>query len=266
MFTERNAATRPGAGAAPNPWVTIPRPEARADVRLFCFPYAGGGAYVFREWPEGLSASAELCLINLPGRGARLKEAPFTQLAPLVETLAGVLAPYLDRPFAFFGHSMGALIGFETARELRRRGAPAPSHLFVSGRNAPHVPADTEPLHDLPEPQLIEKLRYLDGTPREVLEHAELMQLMLPILRADFAVCETYRYAAEPPLACPISAFGGLQDHDITRENLQAWAAQTAAAFTLRMLQGGHFFIHTARPLLLGVIAQELQRFARAAV
>lgn len=238
--------------------ILCPKPNPQAGLRLFCFPYAGGRASIFRTWPDSLPMTIEVCSVELPGRASRLNEPPFTRLLPLVQALADALSPHLYKPFAFFGHSLGALVSFELARQLRAQGAPAPVHLFVSGVGAPHIRNPDSAVHGLPEPQLKDKLRRLNGTPTAVLEHAELMQIMLPILRADFAIYETYAYADEPPLGCPISVFGGVQDRAVSRERLEAWRDQTSTSFSLRMLPGDHFFIHTAQSLLLRMLSQEL--------
>jgi medium-chain acyl-[acyl-carrier-protein] hydrolase len=158
---------------------------------------------------------------------------------------------------------MGALIGFELARQLRRQHGPSPVHLFVSGREAPQLPSPDPPIHALPEPQFIAELQRFNGTPKEVLEHPELMQLLIPTLRADFAVCETYTYTSDAPIDCSISAFGGLQDHEVSREQLEAWRDQSRASFSLCMFPGDHFFLDTAEPLLLKTIAQVLQPLVR---
>jgi medium-chain acyl-[acyl-carrier-protein] hydrolase len=243
-----------------NPWVTFFRPNPRARLRLFCFPYAGGSSLIYRQWPEGLPADVELCAVQLPGRGSRLREPAFRQMPTLVERLAEVLPPLFDRPFAFFGHSMGASMAFELARRLRSDHAPEPCHLFVSGRRAPQTPDTDPPSYQLPEPVFIEELRRLNGTPQEVLEHPEMMQLLLPVLRADFELIQTYTYEPGPPLTCPISAFGGLQDLDAGRDLLELWREQTTAAFSLQMLPGDHFFPHTARPILLESISRKLHQ------
>jgi medium-chain acyl-[acyl-carrier-protein] hydrolase len=240
------------------PWLACHRPNPRAALRLFCFPYAGGGAPIYRNWVERLPPEVEVCPVQLPGRGGRLREKPFSRMAPLAEALAAELRAYLDKPFAFFGHSMGAIIGFEVARVLRREGAPRPRYLFASGRAAPQIPRPDPPTYELPEAEFIEELRRLNGTPAEVLEHPELMQVMLPLVRADFELIQTYDYTPGPPLDCPISAAGGLEDEGVSREQLEAWREQTAASFTLRMYPGDHFFIHSAQPQLLRMLAQEL--------
>ena len=242
-----------------NPWLAGSPQDGRARLRLFCFPYAGGGSSIFRTWPKCLPETIAVCPVELPGRGARLREAPRTRLADLVGEMAEGLSPYLDRPFAFFGHSMGALLGFELARTLRRMGGPLPRHLFVSGHRAPQIPDPGPHVHALPEPAFVAELRRLGGTPPAVLEHEELMQLLLPILRADFALVETYAYAPESPLSCPITALGGREDPEAGPGDLAAWRDQTTGDFSLRMLPGDHFFVHTAQPLLLAALSHALQ-------
>lgn len=243
-----------------NSWVTCPKPNPEASLRLFCFPYAGGSALSFRSWPTKLPPTIEVCPVEFPGRGMRLNEPPFAQLFPLVEVIAQSLLSYLDKPFAFFGHSMGGLTSFEVARLLHRTHACSPIHLFVSGRRAPQIPSSTPHVHTLPDADFIEELRRLNGTPEEVLANDELMQLLLPTLRADFAVLETYTYQPDSPLNCPITAFGGLQDPDVSCEMLEAWKKQTSAAFSLRLFLGDHFFIDTAQSLLLQSLEQTLSK------
>jgi len=240
-------------------WIVCRKPNPQARLRLFCFPYAGSGASIFRTWTDGLPADVEVCPVQFPGRGTRLMETPFTRLAPLIEALAQALVPLLDKPFAFFGHSLGALVGFELARQLRRQPGVQPVHLFVSADRAPQVPHRDRPIHALPEREFLGQLHRLNGIPGKVLEEVELMQIMLPVLRADFTVYETYAYATEPPLNCPISAFGGLQDQRVSGGDLEAWRDQTSASFSLRMFPGNHFFWNTTQPLLLQVLSQELR-------
>jgi medium-chain acyl-[acyl-carrier-protein] hydrolase len=240
-------------------WIACRKPNPQARLRLFCFPYAGTGASIFRTWSDGLPADVEVCPVQFPGRGTRLMETPFTQLSPLVQALAQTLVPLLDKPFAFFGHSLGALVGFELARLLRRQSGVQPVRLFVSADRAPQIPHRNRPIHALPEGEFLVELRRLNGIPGKVLEDVELMQIMLPVLRADFAVYETYVYSTEPSLHCPISTFGGLQDHRVNRGDLEAWRDQTTASYSLRMFPGDHFFLNTTQPLLLQALSQELR-------
>lgn len=247
-----------------SPWLAHLNPNPRATLRLFCFPYAGGAAVIFRDWQARLPAHVEVCPVQLPGRGKRLGEQPYTRVQFLAEALAHALLPHFDKPFAFFGHSMGALIGFELARTLRKRYDLSPRQLFVSGRRAPAIPNLEPPTYDLPEAEFIQTLYNLKGTPREVLEHPELMELVLPQLRADFTLCETYDYAPAAQLDCPISVFGGLQDAEVSRAHLEGWRTETTAAFSLRMFPGDHFFLNTEGAMLLRVLSQALHESAEA--
>jgi medium-chain acyl-[acyl-carrier-protein] hydrolase len=243
-----------------SPWTAGAKPNPRARVRLFCFPYAGGGATIYRAWASALPASVEVVPVQLPGRGRRLGEPAFESVDELVPALAQALLPYFDLPFVFFGHSMGATISFELARHLRRERGLQPKHLFVSGRRPPHVPNSNPRTYDLPDDEFIQTLRDLNGTPKEVTEHPELMELMLPLLRADFAICETYTYRPEGPLECPLSVYGGMQDTDVPRERLEAWREMTTGRFSLRIFPGDHFFLTSSEPLLLSAVGRELEQ------
>jgi medium-chain acyl-[acyl-carrier-protein] hydrolase len=213
---------------------------------------------VFRTWSNALPADVEVCPVQLPGRSTRLMECPFTEVSSLVQVLAPALCSLVDKPFAVFGHSLGALVGFELARQLRRQYGVEPVRLFVSAGRAPQVPRRDSTIHTLPAKEFLAEVRRFNGIPMEVLEHEELMEIILPFLRADFALYETYEYSAERPLNCPISTFGGLQDSKVSRSDLEGWRDETTTSFSLRMLPGDHFFLNTARPLLLQMISQEL--------
>lgn len=239
-------------------WLAYREANPRARLRMFCFPYAGGGASAYRGWGASLPQEVEVCPVQLPGREGRLREAPFTRAAEMITAVADALTPWLDLPFVFFGHSMGAMIGYELTRELRRRGRTLPLHLFVSGRRAPQLPTREEPIHDQPEPEFIESVRKLNGTPEEVLQHEELMKLLIPLLRADFAVNETYEYVEEPQIDIGISAFGGLGDPDVSRDDVEAWRIHTRGRFRMRMIPGDHFFLHSQKDLILESVARDL--------
>lgn len=245
------------------PWIVRRRPRPRAALRLLCFPYAGGGASIFRTWPDALPADVELWAVELPGRETRAKERPFQQLAPLVASLADAVAAHLPAPFAIYGHSFGALLGVSFAQELRRRSLGPPVHLFVSGRRAPQLP-EPSPMHALPDPQFLARLRLLGGIPDAVFAEPELMAYFLPILRADVAVNETAVAAPDEPLACPITAMGGLTDDRASTGELDAWRAQTRAAFDREMFPGGHFFLQSARTAFLGSLCRRLAHLTAA--
>ena len=242
------------------PWVIMGKRNRKTRLRLFCFPYAGGGASIFRQWQESMPEGVEVCAVQLPGRENRVTEPPFTRLSLLVDAMVKNLDPYFDVPFAFFGHSIGAKIAFELARELRKKKGVQPVHLFVSGSRPPHIP-EPRPLHLLPEHEFIKELRRFSGTPEAVMQSRDLMEMYLPILRADFAVDETYVYSENNPVDCPISAFGGCDDSEANREELDAWQRHTKGNFTLQMFQGDHFFIKNSQSLLLHSISQILLQY-----
>ena len=245
-------------------WLVRPRPNPRAALRLVCFPYAGGSATVFRTWPDALPPEVELLAIALPGRDARAREPLFDRLTPLVTGLADAIGPQLRAPFAIFGHSFGAMVGFGFARELQRRSLGQPVHLFASGRRAPQL-AERVPLHRLPDPELLAELRRLGGTPEEVFDVPELVDYFLPIVRADIAVSETETIGIDAPLSCPITAMGGVGDDRVSVDELEAWRAQTTGPFEREMYPGGHFFRHSHRDQVLDSVSRRLTRAIAAA-
>lgn len=251
-------ATRPRT-LARSPWLLGFQASARPRLRLVCFPYAGGTAAAYRTWGTALPPDIEVLGVQLPGRGSRFKEPLATELAPLLDALALEITKLGEEaPFAFFGHSMGALLAFEVARELRRRGAPFPSHLFVSGHRAPGLPERNAPLHHLSDGEFLTALRRYGGMPAAVLEQPELMEMVLPILRADFALIEAWRELQGAPLDLPITAFCGEDDANATVEEMDSWRAHTLGEFTRITLPGGHFFIQSAEPALLDVMTRAL--------
>jgi len=211
-------------------------------------------------WNGQLGDGVEVCAIQLPGRESRVSERAFTNLTALVEGLLRVLTPLLDRPFAFFGHSLGALASFETARALRRRGAPMPRHLFVSAFRAPHMPQRTRSLYALPDGEFAAELRKLGGTPDAIFEDLELRDLFLPLLRADFRVCDTYQHTQEEPFDVPLSAFGGTTDPRANAAEIAGWQVHTTGPFTHRIFDGGHFYLQLPehRAALLATIRDAL--------
>lgn len=243
-------------------WPKWPRQDSLAEIRLFCFPYSGARASMYQSWIAGLPGFIEVCPIELPGRGARIGEPPYNQIGPLVEEIAQGLMPYLEKPFVFFGHSMGALLSFELARLLRRWVGREPVLMIVSGHEAPQTPRHEDPIHNLPEEEFIDRLRDFNGTQEEILKNLELRELIVPTLRADFALCETYAYTPDDPFDCPISVYGGLQDPFIARENLDAWRSQTTNSVVMRFFPGDHFYLNHDQAILLRMLAQELLQAA----
>jgi medium-chain acyl-[acyl-carrier-protein] hydrolase len=239
-------------------WIQTYGSSESAPLRLFCFPYVGGAASVFRHWPSRFNHRVETLAVQLPGRENRMSERAIGDLHALVRAIADEIESSLhEKPFAFFGHSLGGIVAFELARELRRRGLPQPLRLFVSACSAPQVADYSDPpRHLMSDEELIAELRELGGTPEELLRNEELLAILLPTLRADFSLFDTYRYTGGAPLEIPISAFGGLEDFALPEEKLEGWQLQTAAAFTLRMFPGGHFFLHPYEQAL----TRELER------
>ncbi len=239
-------------------WVVRYRPNEQARLRLFCFPYAGGGASIFRPWIDILPSEVEVCSIQLPGREYRIDSPAYMRIAPLEEALAEAVSPYLDRPFAFFGHSMGALVSFELARLLRKKYKKYPEHLFLAAYRAPQLPNPNIKIYHLPS-EVFKVVLRSEGIAEMVLQNEELMQAMLPTLRADFELCDTYEYAEESPLTCPFSLFGGLEDVRISRNDLELWPQHSSVGCSLTMLSGSHFFLHSSQDQLLAAISRELQ-------
>lgn len=241
------------------PWlIRATTPQAR--MRLFCFPYAGGNAFGFTQWRATVDPSIEICAVQPPGRCARLAEPPISTLPALLQSIAPVIAQENDMPFAFFGHSVGALIAFELARYLRLHGIPGPGHLFMSGCQAPQYRSPSRELNRLSDDAFIDELRDYNGTPVEVLESRELMSLMLPTIRADFAIAENYRYRHGPLLSVPISVFSGEQDENKEPGQVEGWGRETTGPCRIIWFQGGHFFIDTERDAVIEQLNAELAR------
>ena len=231
----------------PNPWISRPKQDPQAKIRLFCFPYAGAGSSIYNKWAASLPG-VELCLVNLPGRDVRIQEPLHKHLLSLASQICEGMTPFLDRPYALFGHSMGGLLGFEVARQLRRINAPQPLHLLISSRRAPQLPDPTAHLWQLPEAQFLAATETLYGTlPVIIRQDPEVLNLFLSIMRADFTMLGTYQYREEAPLEIPICAFGGLQDQSLKEEDLQGWQNQTNAAFAVKLFLGDHFYFQKSQ-------------------
>ena len=196
---------------------------------------------------------------QLPGRENRMDELPFTRFQDLVSVIAVALQPFLDREYAIFGHSLGALIGFEVARRIREKSGITPLHLFASAQHAPQIPDPMPPIAMLPDAEFLTAVqeRY-DGIPHEILREPEVLSLLLPMLRADFKVLEDYSYHPDRPLACGITALGGLKDSMTSPESVSAWGMQTQGIFRLRMFPGDHFFVQSAETEVLNCLSSEL--------
>jgi medium-chain acyl-[acyl-carrier-protein] hydrolase len=242
-------------------WLSWIRPVESPRLRLFCFPHAGSGASVYQKWADSIANGVEVFAIQPPGRETRIKEPLVRDLSLIVTELRQALQPLLGMPCVFFGHSVGAIVAFELARELRKTGSLAGLRaLFVAGASAPHRRQNKEITHDLPREQFIAALRRLNGTPEAVLEHPELLDVVVPILRNDFFISETYRYTEMPPLDIPIVAFGGEADKEVTSEQLVGWKDQTTVRpFSCTLFAGDHFFTHSNREQLLAAVNKALR-------
>ncbi|MGA8085789.1 MAG: thioesterase domain-containing protein [Terracidiphilus sp.] len=242
-----------------NSWIIFCQGRRAAPLRLFLFAHAGGGSAAFRGWNDRIGDEIELGYIQLPGRESRLCEQPFSSMVELIPHLVDALAAHIDRPFAFYGHSLGARIAFEAARELRHRGAPGPAHLFIAACHAPQLPWPHPPMSGLEDSQFLREVQERYGSiPRQVVEDEELRSLLLPALRADVTMVETCAYSPGLPLDCGISAFGGLQDHTVSQSSLDQWRVQTRGEFHMHMVPGNHFFPQLVESRLPEFISAEL--------
>ncbi|MGX9883183.1 thioesterase II family protein [Streptomyces sp. NPDC002276] len=240
--------------------VSTPAPALDANaIQLFCLPHAGAGASAYRDWPELLAPGIEAIPVQLPGRESRHREPARRSAAQLVAELSGPLAGRAGRDFALFGHSMGALLSYELAHALTELGKP-PRHLFVSGLGGPHLPFAGPVLHEKTDDELVEAVAEMEGTAPEVLAQPELMQLLLPLLRADLTVWETYvpRPTSLLKVSVPITALGGRHDPGVSLDRLNAWEELTSADFHVEVFEGGHFFHYGAYDEVATIIKKRL--------
>jgi medium-chain acyl-[acyl-carrier-protein] hydrolase len=237
-----------------DPWVRFGALDPRARLRLFCFPYAGGGASIYRSWADRFPKWIDVCPVQLPGREERLREAAFTNMDALSTSVLQGLARYFDMPVALFGHSMGALIAYHLARRMRDQGHRL-VHLLVSAHAAPHFPLSRPPSYNLSDIAFVERLRFLNRTSELVLQNRELMELMRPLLRADFELSECTPRKLHDQLECPVTALGGLGDPEIERSHLEAWREVTRGAFQLHMSPGDHFYLFARETQSIALIA-----------
>lgn len=238
-------------------WLVRPRQRANAEVRLICFPYAGAGAGIFADWPERLPAWLDVVAVELPGRASHFARPALVEIDAVVDELASALAGLEDLPTLFYGHSLGAKNAFELACELQRRARLCPAHLIAAARAAPHraTDQDIDPA-GLDREQLIALLSRLAATPREILEHRELIDLLLPTIRADFQL--NLSRSAKPPvtLHCPITALHGTTDAAVPAYRVRPWEELTTAGFEIRAIEGGHFFLNESVREVTAIVAQ----------
>jgi medium-chain acyl-[acyl-carrier-protein] hydrolase len=250
-----------GRAAVTSPWLIMHGIEDNRDVRmrLFCFHYAGATASIFRSWRNALPPGVELIAVQLPGREYRLAEPLLTDIDEIVAALAEILPPLLDRPFVFFGHSMGVLVGFDLIRVLRALGLRQPELLIASGRNAPQFKWRDAGIQILPDDEFIAAVRDYNGTPEALLSDPSLRDLWLPRLRADLTISAMYRYVEKPPLHCPIVVLFGTDDGLVSEAGLRAWLSQTTGSVRFFRYPGNHFFLHSAERQVLAKVCAELE-------
>jgi surfactin synthase thioesterase subunit len=243
------------------PWIAPRRPVPGARIRLFCFPYAGAGASLYRGWPTALPG-VDVVGIQLPGREGRFAEPAPSDLGTLIEGAAAAIAPMTrDLPYALFGHSVGSLLAFEVARRLRGLpDVPAPRHLIVGARRAPHVPNRLPRCGHLPDEEMLAQLEEIfgKGIPDEVAAVPDLIELLVPMLRADIRASEGYEYRAEPPLDVPLTAICGAGDATALPHEVEAWGRETTGPFAFSIVPGDHFFVKTSSPQVLRAVARAL--------
>jgi surfactin synthase thioesterase subunit len=239
------------------PWF-VDRSMDAHRMRLYCFPYAGGGTASFQQWQAQCDPAIQVCPLQLPGRGARFGETPYSDWPSLIADLGQMLRSQGTLPFAFFGHSFGALVAFELTRYCQQHQLAMPQLLMVSGSAAPQNRGADRDLANLDDNALIESLKEYKGTPPEVLEHRELMELLLPTIRADFNLVSAYRYRPSHLLNIPITVFAGRQDTEIELEQVNAWQAETHRPATIYWCDGDHFFIHSERTKVLAHVNRQL--------
>ncbi|MFG2040385.1 thioesterase II family protein [Dactylosporangium sp. NPDC048998] len=232
-------------------------------LRLFCFPHAGGGSRFYNLWRQRLAPQVvEVCAIVLPGRDGRLLEPPYTRMEPLVSDLVEALRPHLDRPFAFFGHSLGAAVAYETAHRLRQLGLPQPRCLFASGRRAPHSPVPPPFTHQLSDADLVSEVLSLNGLPEKALRRPRALEAILPSLRADYQINDTYLPSAGLRLAFPVYAYAGDDDPLALPVDVAGWRLTTTGAFRVRVFPGDHFYLRDAPPDFATAVLADLREAA----
>ncbi len=240
-------------------WFPLRQPRPSARLRVFCFPYAGGGATVYKGWEAALPPDVELVAVQPPGRERRILEPPFRDISALLDALEVELAPLLDKPFVFFGYSMGTRIALALTQRWLARGAPLPLGLGMAAAGAPHRVRESR--EQLDDAAFLERLRRYEGTPPEVFAHKELLEMVLPLLRADFAIADVVLPAQ--PVPCPITVFGAHQDTHVPLEALERWRELTTGDFRAHHFPGNHFFLRTSREPLLAALRNEIALWSR---
>jgi medium-chain acyl-[acyl-carrier-protein] hydrolase len=249
--------------SSPSPWFVVGSPRPDPVARLFCFPYAGGSAQIFQDWHHYLPYEVEVVGVQYPGRGARVAERAITSCDQMIETLLVEFEPWLDVPYMFFGHSNGALVSFELARALQDSGSYLHIHQFISAKRAIHLDPRRKQLHDLPRDAFLREVERLGGTPAELLADPEFMEILLPILRADFSLSETYVRRDASPLKVDATILYGSRDVDIPEYDALRWAELVRGNIDHRSFDGGHFFINTHKRQVLEFMRAKMKAIMR---
>lgn len=242
-----------------DPWLFCARPRPDAALRLFCLPFSGVGASIYRDWPDAMGNDIEVHAVQLPGRETRYREPRETNAVTLVQNIVQALEPHQNKPYAIFGYSLGALLAFEVCRELRRQNLSMPVHLFVAAMRAPQTPSVHPPLSLLPDDMFVQQIEHYYKPQNEAWNIRELRELFLPVLKDDFMLAENCVYKDEEPLLCPIDVFTGAHDIGAPPELTERWAGQTSNIMDYHMYPGGHFFIDTALNDIQKVIKEKLK-------
>ncbi|MPQ34068.1 thioesterase [Clostridium estertheticum] len=225
-------------------WFCIPKPNPNAKIRLFCFPYAGGMPEIYYSWLNELSNQIELVVIKYPGHVPGSSETLYTNLTTLSKELAQILSRNTDKKYAFFGHSMGALISFELATQLNIIGAKAPEYLFLAAKNPPDIPVEQPPIYEMTMEEIIQLARSYNALPEEVLGNHELLKLIIPILKADFEMIEKWSINEDfKPLNTPMCVFSGINDSLGLPKNMAEWQKYTKSEFKMIKVPEQHYFI-----------------------
>lgn len=239
-------------------WFVEVEPNTAAAVRLFCFPYAGGSSAAYYNWANILPSKIEVLAIELPGHGTRFDETPMVDLLPILSSLTADISNYVDKPFVFFGHSIGTIISFELCRNLIKENLPLPYLFIASGGRAPHLPPREKQIHALPDKEFILELKKYNEIPKTVPQNYNLITPFLPMLRADFAISENFHFIEGEPLPIPITALGGTNDSLVTEEDIIAWKLHTQKNFNYKLFPGEHFFIKTSQTQVLETVAKTI--------
>lgn len=232
--------------------------ESSSTLNLYCLPYAGSSARIYEPWKSQLPSSVAVTPLELPGRGSRFPEHPKSELLPLLDDLASSMEKARHEPYAVFGHSFGGILAFELVRHLKELGFPPPRRLLVSGCPAPPMATPTQTTHDLSDAEFTESLRKLRGTPEELLENEELLELYIPIIRADYVILDHYEAPPPKPLDCPVTVFYGREDEDAGRAAMEEWDAYGSEPAAIEEIDGDHFFLRDAEEELLTKMARHL--------